>query len=193
MEWLQSLKTPSDGAAMSRRMHRVVKGLDELPQPVVIVVNGYAFGGGAELALAGDITILEEHAFLCFKQAQMGLITGWGGAARLVRRIGYSRAYELLATGERVESVEALNMGLVNRVVPEGAGIQHAIEFFNKADAASPRALSVIKQLFQAAQIQRCHDTDELEAKMFETVWTSPEHDAAVQAFMATRQPKRTK
>ena len=172
---------------MSRQMHGIVQRLDALSQPIVVVVNGYALGGGAELAVAGDITVIEDHGFLCFKQAQMGLITGWGGAARIARRIGYSKAYEILATGCRIEPQAAFELGLVNHVAPTGKGIQYALDFFDSARASSPRALAAIKRLFRAAQTQPDAKTDELEEALFETVWNSTEHTKAVEAFMTSR------
>ena len=88
LRWLKGLDTPEKGQAMARRMQSVLQKLSDLPVPVIAVLNGYALGGGAEIALAADMRIMESHAYLCFKQVRVGLMTGWGGGGRLLRLCG---------------------------------------------------------------------------------------------------------
>jgi len=89
-----------------------------LPKPVIMAVNGYALGGGCELALAGDIILASENAQFGLPEVGLGIIPGFGGTQRLPRLIGRTRALEIILTGRRLRAVEALEMGLVNRVVP---------------------------------------------------------------------------
>ncbi len=79
LKWLQSLESREQGMGMSRRMQEILGRLSQLPVPVIAVLNGYALGGGTEIAMACDMRILEEHAYMSFKQARVGLMTGWGG------------------------------------------------------------------------------------------------------------------
>ena len=85
LKWLQSFESREAGLGMSRRMQEIMGSLSALPVPVIAVLNGYALGGGTEIAMACDMRIIEEHAYMSFKQARVGLMTGWGGGGRLLR------------------------------------------------------------------------------------------------------------
>src|SRR2546429_5490722 len=108
----------AEGHAYSRLGHEVLGRLEALPVPVVAAVNGIALGGGLELALACDLIVASEKARLGQPEINLGLIPGFGGTQRLVRRIGQTRARELIYLGHMVAAEEALRLGLVNRVVP---------------------------------------------------------------------------
>src|SRR5438093_12109417 len=111
----------ADGHAYSRLGHEVLARLEALAIPVVAAVNGVALGGGLELALACDLIVASEKARLGQPEINLGLIPGFGGTQRLVRRIGQTRARELIYLGHMVAAEEALRVGLVNRVVPPRA------------------------------------------------------------------------
>lgn len=115
---LEALDTGQEGFEHSRRSHELLFKLHELPKPVIMAVNGYALGGGCELALAGDIILASENAQFGLPELSLGIIPGFGGTQRLPRLIGRTRALEVILTGRRLRAVEALEMGLVNRVVP---------------------------------------------------------------------------
>jgi len=106
--------------------------LDRLPMPSVAIVNGYAFGGGLELALACTFRLALPNARMGLPEIKLGLIPGYGGTQRLPRAVGAARALELIMTGRTVDAEEAVRIGLVNRLVegdPVGAGIAFAREF----------------------------------------------------------------
>jgi enoyl-CoA hydratase len=115
---LEALETGQEGFEHSRRSHELLFKMHALPKPVIMAVNGYALGGGCELALAGDIILASENAQFGLPEVGLGIIPGFGGTQRLPRLIGRIRALEVILTGRRLRADEALEMGLVNRVVP---------------------------------------------------------------------------
>ena len=192
LKWLKRFDTGAKGEEMSRRMQRVLTGLSELPMPVIGVLNGYAIGGGAELALACDIRIMEAHAYLCFKQVRVGLITGWSGGARLLDLIGYGRAMELVLTCQRVSAQSALQLGIANGVVETGQGVTEAINMVQKMSRGAPLAIRSMKRLLRAARDARIDGASELEASLFGQLWAAPDHQEALQAFFEKRPARFT-
>ena len=112
--------TPEAGVRLNRIMSEALEQLAKLPLPVLAAVNGDAAGGGCEIIAACDLRLAAEDAQLRWVQVRMGLTTGWGGTARLVRLIGASRAMALLLTGESISAAEAYRIGFVQRLVPAG-------------------------------------------------------------------------
>ena len=186
---LQQLTTPDLGANMSRHMHGLLQRYERLPQVTISVLNGYALGGGAELALASDYVICEAHAFMAFKQGRMGLITGWGGARRLLEKVGYTAALDFVTTGRRISSKFALDAGLVTQIVETGEGIRAAETIIRETESTPLSALRAFKTLLRSVDAVKNSECDRMEADLFETVWGSPEHWAAVQRFLQRRRP----
>jgi enoyl-CoA hydratase/carnithine racemase len=134
-----------------RRGHQVFDQLARLRQPVICALNGHAFGGGLELALAADLRIAASHAQFAFPEAAIGTCPGWSGSQRLVRLVGASRAKYLTLSGRRVDAAEALAAGLVHEVV-DGAGLlQRAQALALDLAAKAPVSLQLTKQLVNAA------------------------------------------
>src|SRR5205085_1441885 len=107
----------TDGLEFTRLGHRVMQTFEDLPIPVIAAVNGFALGGGLELALACDLIIASEKARFGQPEINLGLIPGFGGTQRLPHRIGHARARELIMTGEMIDAKTAFAWGLLNRVV----------------------------------------------------------------------------
>jgi enoyl-CoA hydratase len=126
---------------------QIFNSLTYNPKPVVAAVNGYAVGGGCELALACDFRIASENAVFAFPEVTLGWIPGWGGTRRLSSSIGLARAKEILMLGRRVAAPEALEIGLVNRVVPPDSLMKEAHSFALQLAAKNPLSLTAIKYL----------------------------------------------
>src|SRR6266567_1312304 len=125
----RSLRAQREGTVFGQA---ILAKLDTLPMPSIALINGYAFGGGLELALACTFRLAARNARLGLPEIKLGLIPGYGGTQRLPRLVGESRAIEMILTGRTVEAAEALRIGLVNRLVegdPIEAGLAFAREF----------------------------------------------------------------
>ncbi|MCU0694692.1 MAG: enoyl-CoA hydratase-related protein, partial [Polyangiaceae bacterium] len=150
-------------------------------------VQGIVLGGGCELALACDLVVMEEHAHLSFRQAAMGLSTGWGGGTRLIERVGQMAAARTLLLGASLPAREALALGLVTELVPTGDALARA-EQMARAVAALPRSsIAGIKRML--CEVRRARRADALvrEAEVFASLWGGPDHLKAMDAFFKRR------
>jgi len=119
--------------------------VENLPQPVIAAVNGFAFGGGTELALASDIRIAAPNATMGLTETSLGIIPGAGGTQRLVRLIGKGKAKEMVFTAHRAKAEEALTVGLINQIASEGGLIDAAMAMAEKIKKNAPIALEMAK------------------------------------------------
>jgi enoyl-CoA hydratase/carnithine racemase len=127
----------------------VFNAIARVPKVVVAAVNGYALGGGLELALACDFRIASENAALGLPEVTLGWMPGWGGVKRLVELIGPTRAKEMLMFGSRIKAGEALSLGILNRVVPLPDLIRSAREYADRLCEKNPMSLAAIKLMLQ--------------------------------------------
>ena len=174
-------------AAELRRVFGAVRALlraiEDHPLPVLAAINGYAIGGGAELALACDLRFGAPHAEIGFPQARLGIIPGWDGVERLVRLVGRPRATRLLLQARRLSADAALEIGLLD-VVTE-APLSAALGFLDSLDGA-PLALRGTKQAIRATD--RPDPGGEIE-RLFEALWFTSDHREAETAFVEKREP----
>ena len=119
---------PAAAEDISRFGQRVVDRLEQSPKPVIAAVNGFAFGGGCELALACHMRLASENAVLGLPEVKLGIIPGYGGTQRLPRLVGPGRALELILSGRNIKADEAEKIGLVNRVVPQAELVTEAVK-----------------------------------------------------------------
>lgn len=176
------------GERLTRVMSAALAQLADLPVPVLAAVNGDAAGGGWEIITACDLRLMAAGARLRFAQVRVGLTTGWGGAGRLVRLVGQSRALELLLSGRDLSSEEAHHIGLIHRVVPPGEDVLRAARAWAKSLQALPRgALAAMKRLVHAAGEGR--DVGEYERRLFLDLWAGSDHREALNAFLEKRPP----
>lgn len=124
--------SPVEARAFAHRGATVFSQLENLPQPVIAAVNGFALGGGCELAMACDIRIAAETAKFAQPETGLGITPGFGGTQRLPRLVGQGRAMELLFTGDTIDATEALRIGLVNKIVPAGETMAASIAMAEK-------------------------------------------------------------
>src|ERR1700758_5051175 len=118
---LSTIRTVEEASAMAWRMRAICDGFAEFPAPVVAALNGQAFGGGAEVAVAADIRVAADDIKIAFNQVSLEIMPAWGGTERLAGLVGKSRALLLAGTGNAVDAAEAHRIGLVDRVLPRSA------------------------------------------------------------------------
>lgn len=144
--------SPAAGLAFGRLGQAVTAAVEGLPQPTIAAVNGYAFGGGCELALACDIRLASERALFAQPEVSLGIPPGWGGSQRLPRLVGPGLAAELIFTGRRVGADEALRIGLVNAVYPPDQLLPEARKLAAAIAANSPTAVRAAKAAMTLAR-----------------------------------------
>src|ERR1700758_1490908 len=118
---LSAIRTVEEASAMAWRMRAICDGFAEFPAPVVAALNGHAFGGGAEVAVAADIRVAADDIKIAFNQVSLEIMPAWGGTERLAGLVGPGRALLLAGTGNAVDAAEAHRIGLVDRVLPRSA------------------------------------------------------------------------
>ena len=136
--------SPLGGRDHSRKGQSIVAKLENLGKPVIAAVNGYALGGGCELALACTIRVASENARFGQPEVKLGIIPGYGGSQRLARIVGEGRAMQLCLTAEQIDAAEAHRIGLVNKVVPAGQALTAAKEMARAILANGPIACRLV-------------------------------------------------
>jgi enoyl-CoA hydratase len=162
-------------------------------KPVIAAINGLALGGGLELALACDIRIAATSARLGLPEIGLGLIPGWGGTQRLPRLIGSGRASEMILTGRAVTADEALRIGLVNKIVPDGELLPAALEMARIIADKSPEAVGFAKEALQKGLELPLDGALNLEAGLEDTVLHTPGFEEAMQAYRDKRRAHKNK
>jgi enoyl-CoA hydratase len=135
---------PRGAEDISRFGQRVLLSLERASKPVIAAINGYAFGGGCELALACHMRLASENAVLGLPEVSLGIIPGYGGTQRLPRLIGTGRALEIMLSGGRVKAAEAERIGLVNRVVPLAALLDEAVKLAESISRTAAAAVAPV-------------------------------------------------
>lgn len=131
----------------TRHGHRIMKLIDELIHPVIAVVHGYTFGGSLELALAADIRVGEADSHYGFPEAKIGTIPGWLGTQKALQLVGPSKLKKLIFTGASIAAEEAVEIGLIDELVPAGQGLDRARELVSQISQTSPVSVSLSKQI----------------------------------------------
>jgi enoyl-CoA hydratase len=185
-----SVMDPIEAKRFSEIGHAAMALLDRSPIPTIAAVNGYALGGGCEVALSCDIRIAAENANFGFPEVGLGILPGLGGTQRLPRLIGPALAKELIFTGRRIGAEEAHEMGLVNRVVARGEALSVAKELAEDISANGPLAVRHAK-----AAANRALDTDlisglEYEADQFALLFATEDAREGMNAFGEKRKPR---
>lgn len=164
-----------------------ITSVERLPQPVIAAINGSAFGGGCELALACDVRVMAEGAWIGLTETGLGIIPGGGGTQRLPRIVGRARALEMIATARRIDADEALRIGLVNEVVPD-VGLR-ARELADIVAANAPVAVRAAKEAVIRGSDMPLDVGLRLESELYEKTLGTEDRLEGLAAFRERRRP----
>lgn len=179
---LKNVTTEAQALDFIEIMGNALLEMERLPIPVIGAINGYALGGGSEIALACDLRIVDEKVRLGFVQVRLAVTPGWGAGQRLLRLVGYSRAMEVLLRGHVMRAHEIESLGLVYKVVEPGLALDEALKLANSIAEMPPKLVKGIKAVLQAGRIQSYEDALQTERMIFPPLWASEEHQEAVEA-----------
>ena len=169
--------------------HAAMALLDRSPIPTIAAVNGFALGGGCEVAIACDIRVASENALFGFPEVGLGILPGMGGTQRLPRLVGPAIAKELIFTGRRIDAAEAARIGLVNRVVPQGEALDAAKELAAEISANGPVAVRHAKTAANRAMDVDLISGLEYEADQFALLFATEDAKEGMGAFVEKRKP----
>ena len=184
--------TPRTARGLADAGHRMCDLLEDLGKPVVAAVNGYALGGGCEVAMACTCRVAARTAKLGFPEITLGIIPGYGGTQRLPRLVGRGRALEMLLTGAPVTAEEAWRIGLVNRVVEAAALPAEAAALAAALAAQAPEAVRRILDVVRHGLDVSMADAVALEAAAFGLVWATDDAREGTAAFLEKRKARFT-
>ncbi|MGA8475947.1 MAG: enoyl-CoA hydratase-related protein [Candidatus Cybelea sp.] len=186
---LNALATAGSGADQARSGQALTRQIERLRKPVIMAINGFALGGGCEIAMAGDILIASENAKFGQPEVNLGLIPGYGGSQRTTRLIGKGMASYLCLTGEMIDAREALRIGLVARVVPLSELMSEAKRIANLIASKAPLAIAACKRVINNGAHLSIDDALELEALEFGTLVDTEDIREGTGAFLEKRKP----
>jgi len=186
---LKALESADEAMRFARRGQELCARLERLPKPVIAAINGYALGGGCEIAMACDVRIAAERARIGQPEINLGLIPGFGGTQRLPRLVGRGAAKLLIFSGDHIDAREALRLGLVDVVVPDDEFEKETSAFAARLARKAPVALATAK-----AAVNQGIETDldrgcEIEASLFGVSCATEDRVEGCAAFLEKRKP----
>jgi enoyl-CoA hydratase len=180
-------QSPIEGKDRSRRGHHILEIIENLGKPVIAAINGYALGGGCEIAMACHIRLASDHAKIGQPEVKLGIVAGYGGTQRLTRLVGLGRALELLLTGEQISAQRAFEIGLVNAVYPAAELLQHSENLMRKILANGPVAVKLtMEAAIHGSQMSLAEGLN-LEASLFGLSCTTEDMKEGTRAFVEKR------
>lgn len=174
------------GGEFAKRGHDIFNLIENFSKPVIAAVNGFALGGGCELAMSCHLRIAAENARFGQPEVNLGIIPGYGGTQRLVQLIGKSKALELMMTTDMVNANEAYRLGLVNEVVPEGQAVERSREVLNKIFTKAPLAIAGIIESVNAF-FDHEKNGFEVEVSVFGKLTETGDFEEGANAFVEKR------
>jgi enoyl-CoA hydratase len=181
--------TPPAAREYSGTGNALMNVIDNFPSPVIAAVNGYALGGGFELALACDIRMASENAVFAFPEVSLGILPGYGGVKRIVNLIGPGKAKELLFTARRITAAEALSLGIVNSVYPPAELMPGVLKTAAQIAGNAPRAVGNAKKAVNNVAGLSAPRFTESEGALFEECFGTTDQRNAMSAFLEKRKP----
>ena len=179
--------TPMQAREFAHNGHRALTRLEQAEKPVICAINGFALGGGCEVALACDIRIMADSARIGQPEVNLGIIPGFGGTQRLARLLGPGVAKELIYTGDSIDAQEALRIGLANKVVPGDKLMETAREIAQKIAGKGPTAVRLAKTVINRGLDSSLGTGNTLEIEAFGVCFSSGEPKEGMAAFLEKR------
>src|SRR5438270_9009224 len=180
-------QTPISGKETAQRGQEVLQFIERFPKPVIAAINGFALGGGCELALACHIRIASENAQMGLPEVTLGIIPGYGGTQRMARLLGKGKALELICTGDRINAADAEKIGLVNRVVPADQLMSTCEEMAKKIASRGPLAIRAAIEAVNNGLNMSFEEGQFLEATLFGLLCASDDTKEGMRAFLEKR------
>lgn len=184
---LNALPNAVEGAEKARIGQGITLQIERLRKPVIMAINGFALGGGCELAMSGDIRIASDNAKFGQPEVNLGLIPGYGGSQRTTRLVGKGMAMYLCLTGELIDAQEALRIGLVQRVVPQAELLDTARKIASTIAQKAPLAIESCKRAINGGAHLPVADALEIEALEFGTLVNTNDFKEGTSAFLEKR------
>lgn len=181
--------TPMQARVFAQNGHRALDKIANIEKPVIAAVNGFALGGGCEIALACDLRLLADTAKIGQPEVNLGLIPGFGGTQRLARLVGPGIAKELICTADAIDAAEALRIGLANKVVPGGKLLETAAGMAEKIASKGPTAVKLAKVCINVGLDTDLGTGNSYEIEAFGVCFSSQEPAEGTRAFLEKRKP----
>jgi enoyl-CoA hydratase len=182
--------TPLAGQAFAEMGGALAQSIESSEKPWIAAVNGFALGGGCELALACDFVYASDKAKFGQPEVKLGIIPGFGGTQRLARRVGVAKTKELCMTGDTIDAAEALRIGLADAVVPHGDLLAKVKELAGRIAANGPLAVAEVKRLVHLGQSTTLDHALALEQRSFGLLFSTADQREGMSAFLA--KPRRS-
>ncbi len=181
-------RTPQDAINASKKANEILLSMESMDEPMIAAINGWALGGGCEIALACDIRIASEKAQIGQTEVRVGIMPGYGGNVRLMRLVGVGRAKEMIYSGRVVNAAEAERIGLVNRMVPHEKLMEEALTLARQI-AQGPASVRFAKQaMFHASQLP-LKEALLKDSEIYGEVYKTKDFKEGVTAFLEKRKP----
>jgi enoyl-CoA hydratase len=184
-----AVQTPAGGRELALKGQRVFDGIENLEKPVIAAINGYALGGGCELAMACTLRIAANTAMIGLPEITLGILPGYAGTQRLARLVGKGKAMELILTGTPVSAEEAVRIGLVNHAVSGGALLAEARRWAGRLAQQAPLAVRYILSAINRGLEMPFADACAFEATLFGLVASTADMREGTRAFLEKRRP----
>ncbi len=181
---LHNYASHADGVNLACLMGDALSQIAGLPIPVIAAIEGPAIGGGAELALACDVRIASQKGTIGFPQINLALTPAWGGAGRLIQSVGYTKAFSLLSSGVILDSQEAFELGLFQKIVADGQAQHAATALAMEMTSKNREALLALKRILHAHLNLSTADATAFERRLFADLWASDAHQELASAFI---------
>jgi enoyl-CoA hydratase len=191
---LHSALSRADGERLARVMGDALAAMERLPCPSIAAVNGFALGGGSEIALACDARVVDANVRFGLVHSRLGLVPGWGGGQRLVRLVGPARAMTMMAGGQPFGAAELDRLGLCATIAPAGEAVTIALTLADQWLSLDPAVLAALKALLSAGRDLPYDEALAAERALFPDLWQGEAHVRAVEGFRGRREagsPKR--